>query len=160
MRKIITNKGLEVLVDDEDFEHLSQFKWRHDLQGYVVRSARVAEIRSGKIKTRNVYLHREVMGFPASEIDHIDQNKLNNMKANLRKASRRENALNMKKRKGDHHSRFKGVTWHSRNKMWIARVRIGGKMWGKCFHTEIEAARAYNEKAREVYGPFVALNEV
>jgi hypothetical protein len=126
---IVSNVGKKIVVDDEDLSHLSRFKWRHDSQGYVVRSRRVSETQ---IRTKNVYMHREIMGFPDGlEIDHINLDKLDNRKENLRICTRLQNARNQQARSsGKWRSRYKGVTWHSQNKMWIARVRRSdGSVW-------------------------------
>lgn len=63
------------------------------------------------------------------------------------------------KRRANIHSRYKGVSWH-RNK-WQATIMIDGK--NAClgsFESEIDAAIAYNKKAKELHGEFARLNEV
>jgi hypothetical protein len=76
---------------------------------------------------------------------------------NLRKASKSQNAMNMKTRYGT--SKFKGVRWQKRDKKWEARIRNNGKLkFLGYFDDEEEATRAYDEEARKIFGGFARLN--
>lgn len=82
MKKIKLTQGKYTLVDDEKFEYLNQFKWHFD--------GRYAAIKNNK----KLYMHRLIMGSNVLDIDHIDRNKLNNQKNNLRFIRRSENVRN------------------------------------------------------------------
>jgi hypothetical protein len=86
--KLTGKRGGSALVADEDYGWLSQYKWNHLAIGYAARYA----------DRRMIYMHREIMGFPESEVDHINGNRLDNRCSNLRPATRRFNATNSGKR--------------------------------------------------------------
>jgi hypothetical protein len=91
--------------------------------------------------------------------DHRDRNPANNQKYNLRIATVSQNAANRCKqtRYFGVSSRFKGVCWNKETKKWTARCK--GIHLG-CFKDEKEAAKAYNNKAIELYGEFAYLNKL
>jgi hypothetical protein len=93
-------------------------------------------------------------------VDHIDGVRTNNCVSNLRWASTRENNRNQRKREGKS-SRFKGVSWITRDVIWQSGIKHNGKSMnlGR-FNHEKDAARAYNEKALELFGEFACLNEI
>lgn len=150
-------KGQVAIVDDEDYEFLSQWKWTFDRYAYRMRS------RQGK--KRPWQMHRAVMervlegDIPKGyDIDHIDGDGLNNRRGNLRLATRSQNLQN---RVGNAKatSKYKGVFWLTRNRKWQASIKIGPKRtYIGLFANEEDAARAYDEKAREAFGEFARLN--
>ena len=141
------NRGKYVaLVDDEDFEVLSQFKWAVKEQKHTLYAVRTI-IFEGKQSI--VRMHCAILN--NKEIDHIDHNGLNNQKSNLRLCTRSENMMNTRKRESCI-SIYKGVCYNKRNKKWIAQIQINSKHIGLgYFNTEIEAAKAYNAKAVELF---------
>lgn len=155
MKALILPCGQTALVDDEDFERVSTEKW-HVNHGYVVRRVR----HSDGTKTA-LYMHREVMGeFEGFDIDHADGNKLNNTRANLRLATRTDNNANSKPRAGCS-SVYKGVAWLKGCKRWMAYIRKSGKRTYLGYFTdEIEAAKAYNRAAIEMFGEFARPNHI
>ncbi len=159
MPSIITlTKGYEALVDDEDFEWLSQHKWRmNERTGYAICSMR-------KDIYRTVSMHREILskssiGLPIGLlVDHIDFNKLNNCKANLRFVTKAQNNRYVGKRKNNT-SGYKGVRWCKKGKRWRSEITVNWEhKWLGYFDTVEEAATAYNEAAKEYFGEFACLN--
>jgi len=152
-------RKVETLVDDEDFEALQHYTWRLNPAGYVYRTIWV----SGENKNSKVYMHRQVTGCPRGmEVDHINRNRLDNRKENLRLCTRSQNNAANKKRRGGT-SQYRGVSRatdpkHHR-KPWIAQIQKDGvnKRLGR-FETEEEAARRYDEWAQKLYGAFANLN--
>jgi hypothetical protein len=137
-------------VDDADFDWLSQWKW-HAFRGS--RNATFYAVRTEKTagKKRTVWMHREIAGTPAGMVtDHIDGNGLNNQRANLRAVSHTQNMVN-NSRHVIGSSRYRGVSWHKRQRVWIAQITVSRKniYIGK-FSTE-EAAHAAYVEAREVF---------
>jgi len=143
----------EVMVDDEDYEYLSQYNW------HVSKDKCVASWLGGHNK--RVLLHRFIMKPPDDmEIDHIDGNRLNNQKSNLRLATSSQNKCNRGPRK-DNKSGFKGVSWHKQREKWTARIKSGEvyKHLG-LFESKEEAAKTYNNAAIRFQGQFAYLNKI
>ena len=153
MKEILLTKGYVALVDDRDYEELSQYKWSAS-----VRTTRVYAVRAGPPdedgKRKGIYMHRQILMLSSGEqADHIDHDGINNQRANLRICTNAQNSANRRKRSGSS-SRFKGVSWHAREMKWIVTIRVGQ------FDDENEAAKAYNDAACAVFGEHAALNDV
>ena len=151
------NKGMTALVDDEDFEYLSQFRWYADIQRGSHYAMRWARLENGKYS--NNLMHRELVKCGNGLIiDHIDGNGLNNQKSNLRTCTHSQNLRNTKpKRHGN--SKYKGVSWNKSHGVFVAKILINGKnTYIKQSQNEIEVAKAYDKKAKEIFGEFAWLN--
>jgi hypothetical protein len=142
-------------IDAADYAAISSYKWYFSAYGYAVRNGFVGEKRT------IIYMHRLIVGAPSGiDIDHIDGNKINNRRCNLRLASRRENLFNKRPLNGCTSS-FKGVNWIEPNKKWRARIRVNGREIALgCYNSALDAARAYNQAATEHFGEFAWLNPV
>jgi hypothetical protein len=154
MKEIKLSKGKTTIVDDEDYEYLNQFKWYYNT-GYAVRGKKIGG------KGIKILMHRLIMGVTDSKvhIDHFNHNKLDNRKENLRIATQQQNQFN-KKPKENSSSKYKGVTWCKSRKKWFSMIQINGKQKNLGgFDSEIEAAQAYNLKAKELFGEFAYLNQ-
>ena len=140
------------VVDAEDYERLVKYKWYLCQEGYLFYAFRYA----GRQQVR---MHREIMNAPKGvTVDHIDRNGLYNRKRNLRLCSRRQNSYN---RRGNSRctSQYKGVYLHKSSGKWIARITCGGENnYLGLYENERDAARAYDEKAKQLYGDFAYLN--
>lgn len=149
----IYGEGKYASIDDEFYELVSSKSWRVKKEGYVISTFR----ENGKSKT--VYLHRLIMCNPKGfEVDHIDNNKLNNCKSNLRVCSRHENAAN-KPITFKNTSGYKGVYLHTKAKRWVARIQFKNKMHHLgMFQDAKEAAKTYNNAALRYFGEFARLN--
>jgi hypothetical protein len=150
MKTIILYDKTEVLVDDEDYERLSKYKW--------VRAGAYAVRCLGNNKY--IQMHREIMNAPAHlQVDHINQNKNDHRKCNLRLVTHSQNHCNIGKTAKNSISLFKGVSWHKQNHRWYARLgsRINPRSLGGFDH-EIKAALAFDKAAREVYGEYACPN--
>ena len=117
-------------------------------------------------KGKNFYIHRLVAFafIPKMEnktcVDHKDNNQLNNHMNNLRWCTNQENNRNVTKRDNTS-SYFKGVSWRQRDKKWRAFIKHNGKhMHIGSFKDEKDAGRAYNAKAKELFGEFAKLNVI
>lgn len=95
MKEIKLTQGFVAIVDDEDYERLSHYKWHANKVGYdgdVVYARRRS--RKGE-KGTHIYMHRFIMNTADNqEVDHIDYNTLNNRKSNLRNVSKKDNLKN------------------------------------------------------------------
>lgn len=155
VRVIPLTQGYTTIIDADDYDRISQHKWYYH-QGYAFRSALIApDVR------KLVGMHRVIMGLDAYDkrvVDHINGDKLDNRRDNLRICTQADNTRNTRKRK-DGKSKYKGVC--KSGAYWQVGVRIGGKyVYGGSFKDERLAALKYNEMAAEAYGEFAKLNNV
>lgn len=156
MKTISLTQNKVAIVDDEDYERLNQWKWycnRH----YAVRQSKKI---GGKQTT--IFMHKEIVVCrdPYLEVDHINGNKLDNRKANLRLCTPSQNIANTPVRK-DNETGYKGVSHEKRwgGNTWRARIQINGQreVLGY-FASPEDAARAYDRAAKEIFGEFAHLN--
>lgn len=154
---ISLSQGLYALVDGEDYEQLSKHKWSAGKVHNVYYASRTNVIG----KRRKILMHREIMKEPVGfQIDHINGDGLDNRKANLRICTHSQNHQNQFSRKGCT-SCFKGVSRRSNCNKWEAGIKHKGKsIWLGNYNTEIEAAKAYDKKAKELFGNFARINDV
>jgi hypothetical protein len=150
---LVGKHGGYAAVDVDLLEELNCFKWRLNNEGYVARYTRF----NGKRAV--VLLHRVVNKTPVGVLtDHRNGFKIDCTRRNLRNATNTENAANSDSRDGT--SRYKGVSWYARFGKWRAQIQINGhKKHLGCFSTEIEAARAHDRAALQLFGEYAKVNE-
>lgn len=149
-------KGYSAIVDADDYDWLMQWKWSAVLKGRCVYAVRG---KSELSKAYTVYMHRELLPAPSGMlVDHININGLDNRRANLRLCTRGENNRNSRSRVGAS-SDYLGVCWDTHRAKWKAYISVDGRLnnIGR-YDTEIEAARAYDKAARELFGEFANPN--
>ena len=155
MKEIRLNKERVALVDDEDFEWLNQWKWswKPDRYGGYATRTQLSPVR------RLISMSRLIMGEPEGlEVDHINQNKLDNRKENLRICTTLENQRNKNITKYNK-TGFKGVSEYPRYSCYRARINVDGKehFLGN-FKDKESAAREYDKNAKKFFGKFAVLN--
>lgn len=154
MVEIKLTKGKVAIVDEEDYVRLASHSWYYG-DDYAQRSVHSAG------KQRTSLMHRETLqvseGF---QVDHINGDKLDNRKSNLRLATHQLNMFNRPACVGTS-SIYKGVSWHKRKNKWMASARRDGisKFLGY-FSNEEDAARAYNAAAVDLFGEYARLNQI
>lgn len=151
MKKIPLPYGKFALIDTEDWDELSQYNWSLDSGGFPQRRARPGE------HPQTIRMHRQVMGYPQNrEVDHIDRNRLNCQKSNLRLATRSQNQANCGPRKNNTLG-YVGIS--KTDKKWTAACKKNYRRYvaGR-FLTKEEAAKAYDKLARELHGKFAYQN--
>jgi hypothetical protein len=148
MKELVTKDGKKVMVDDDVHEHYKNesLNWCHN---------------AVRLRFQGVSLARVILGVEEHLVpDHKDGNPLNCQRDNLRIATRQQNSCNQKIR-STNTSGYKGVSWHSRRYKWQAYIMVNYKrVYLGLFGTAEDAAKAYNEKAKELHGEFARLNEV
>ena len=156
LKEIKITQGKIVTVSDMDYEELIKFNWSYSAStGYAVRKG-----RKSLNEPRTVHMHRFIMDASSKvQIDHINGNKLDNRRLNLRIASVQKNAFNRKKPKVECTSIYKGVLQRKNSEKWIARIKISNKaIHLGTFINEVDAAKAYNEAALYYFGEFARCN--
>ena len=154
MKKIPLTQGKFAIVDDCQFEELNKYSWCVTSHGYAKRGYR----KDGKQFV--VYMHRVVAGCKKGlEVDHINHNKLDNRAENLRVCTSSQNKRNIKPYTQKQHSKYKGVSLNKRINKWRAYIKINRKQISLgMYFCEIEAAKAYDKKAKELFGEHAYLN--
>ncbi len=140
--------GFYAYVDAANYEWLSRYTW-HLNNGYASR----------REKGGRIYMHSEIMKPPKGKVvDHIDGNKANDCRVNLRQCDQAENLLNRRKRHGAR-SRYLGVIYSEEHHKWCARCRFQGRNYNLgYFDDEVEAARASDYAAVMHFGEFARVN--
>jgi hypothetical protein len=153
-RQIPLAKGRSALVDDDDFARVSEYQWHITSSGYVAGMVLI----DGAQKL--VYLHRFLLDAPPSQVvDHINGDRLDNQRDNLRLVTRAQNQWNRKVQRN--RSGYKGVSWHRRKRKFYARIQANGQRYHLgYFDTAEEAAQAYDDAARLLFGEYARLNGV
>ena len=147
MKRILLTQGQYAIVDDEDFEWLSKYKWcalwnKNNQSFYAVRSKSKKEHGKASLISMARQILRLSYGDKRNS-DHINHNTLDNRKSKLRIVSCQQNQFNRKSPKGYY--------WHKAVKKYHARIKVNGKnIYLGLFVTAKEARNAYL-KAKEIY---------
>lgn len=158
MKEIPLTRGYVAIVDDENFDLISSYRWNASEvfpgKVYASRSRRLGETGSSMI-----YMHRFILNPPSGMIvDHINRNTLDNRLENLRQCGFSINSINSaisKKNK----SGYRGVCWDKERRKWVAQGRRNGVVVRiGAFKCPIEAAIAKDRFSIEQYGEAAVLN--
>lgn len=146
-------RGVFALVDDSDYATLAQWKWLYVGSGYAGRFV------TAHGKKSLVYLHRYLLNpAPDQRIDHINGDRLDNRRENLRLVTVRQNHQN---RRRSQHSRsgYKGVCWHKAARKWDARITVQGVRVHLGYYDDAEtAALMYDAAARHLFDEYARPN--
>lgn len=155
-------RGQKAIVDWADLEWLSQWLWGY-ASGYAVRTSKTTE-ETGNWKSRRIMMHRAILEYHGHcleglEVDHIDGNRLNNVKSNLRPATRQQNAAN-RSRHNNNTSGTAGVHYHKLSGKWRATITYKGRCIELGLFAEKSDAIAARKKAIiEYFGEFANCND-
>lgn len=156
-REIPLTQGQVAIVDDQDFEFLSQWKW-HACKRMVAGQPTFYAKRTGpRPEMRATYMHRVIANVGEGlEVDHVNGNRLDNRRSNLRPATSTDNKRNCASYGS---SPFKGVSFHKQRGKWQVKIKAEGRVhWIGLFVHEADAARAYDAAAIQFFGEFARLN--
>lgn len=148
--RILTRSGKFITVDTEVVEILKEFTWCVTGTGYAM----------SRTKGPAVLMHRLIAGAcPGEFVDHINGDGLDNRRDNLRICRKQQNEFNTKRR-SDNTSGFRGVC-RARGRKFRAYIVKDGRQYSLGqFDDPVEAAKAYNSKAVELFGEFARLNQI
>ncbi len=158
--EIRLTQGKVAVVDAEDFEWLSKFKWHAHKRGRTWYARRTVE-SEGIQKTD--FMHRAILAYhtrdlTVGEVDHINGDGLDNRKSNLQVISHAEN-IRKSRKQSNNTSGFRGVSWHKRDQVWCAFIEVDdARKYLGSFKSKISAAVAYDEAAKKYFGEFAKLN--
>jgi hypothetical protein len=155
-----TGNGRLFKISNEDIEIVRERVWSATYAGYATRR------NNGR--PANLRMHREVMertlGRPLAKeelVDHINGDRLDNRRANLRLCTNRENAFNklLGRKARTATSRYRGVARHPRIDRWTAAITVDKQcIWIGNFRSEIEAAYVYDQVALQIFEAFASTN--
>lgn len=134
------------IVDDEDFNTLSEWNWSVLNNKYTYRL-----VHNGHYYESCVLMHRFIMGFPPALVDHIDRNGFHNWRTNLRVADKSLNALNAGPQ-SNNTSGVRGVDYNKHRSKWCARIKVAGKQYQLGFFLTFEEAMAARVAAERSFG--------
>lgn len=157
MKKIALGGGKFAIVDAKYFDWLNRYKWSYGKRGASEYAYR--HVYGGGKRLHSIYMHRYIANAgPDDDVDHKDGNGLLNTENNLRLCEHKHNMYNQRPDVRNT-SGYKGVHPSGRSKKWVAqighhykRIHLG------TFENKEDAARAYDAKAKELFGEFAWLN--
>jgi len=152
-KTIELTRGYSTKVDIDDYDKLIKHKWYTD--GGTKGCFQVKSLINGK----RVFMARLITKCPKGlVVDHINHDPFDNRRKNLRVCTQEQNRMNTKIHK-DNKCGYKGVYQDKRTGHWTAKVGLRKKSyWLGTFGDAISAAKAYDLKARELFGEFASLN--
>lgn len=143
---VFGNKKAETKISVEDIDIVSKLKWGMTGAGYAHGS-----LLNGK----KILLHRYILE-TGNEVDHINGDKLDNRRSNLREATSSQNKMN-KGSQSNNNTGYKGI--RRNGKGYCAKINANGENFylGQ-FKNKEDAARAYDAAAKVIFGEFAVLN--
>ncbi|CNI99917.1 AP2 domain [Yersinia frederiksenii] len=156
--EIYVGNDLFALCDWESFDKVKGYKWALTTRGRSGNLYAQAWRKASDGGREKISMHRLICGEESGVVyDHINGNGLDNRLCNLRKASAQQNSFNQKSRAGS--SIYKGVSFDKEGGLWRSYITVDGKRKYLGRHAEeVDAAKAYDVAAIELFGSFARLN--
>jgi len=151
-----------VLMDKEDLDILDKndymvhVSWAKNAKTYYAEIAKRYTGEDGKRKGVTIMLHGVIMNKvhkdnKTHKVDHINTNKLDNRKENLRIIESQDNSKNRKSKNSNNKSGYRNVCWNKGYKMWSVQLQVEGKNKTLGLFDDVHEAGRYAEKMRQVY---------
>jgi hypothetical protein len=136
------------LIDNEDVDKVSKLNWHlNKKKGYAYHTFRI------KDKTPTIALHKFIMGNNLGEVDHINNNKLDNRKSNLRICTHTQNLYNSKLAKNNT-TGIKGLSWDKRMNKWGAQLSVNSQRIVKYFTDKSVAINVITSLRNKYHGEY------
>ncbi|MDD4804522.1 MAG: HNH endonuclease [Candidatus Pacebacteria bacterium] len=137
-----------ILIDLDDVDRCSKHKWSEKSEGYIQTD----------ISGKKMSLHQFIMNNPKTRIDHINGDRKDNRKCNLRIVTNQENIFNCRLTSNTI-SKRRGITWDSKNKGWRARIGINYKsIYLGTFENKLDAIKARENAEIKYFGQYRRIN--
>lgn len=147
MKRIKLSKGQYATVDDQDFDWLNQWSWHYSSNGYAMRVTYIKGSGRQNQKNEYVLMHRAINKTPAGKLtDHINRDKLDNRRSNLRNADKSLNSIN-RPLQSNNKSGYKGIHWFKRISMWQVYINKKGKRVNLGYYQELSDAIKVRQEA-------------
>lgn len=161
MKEIKLNKGYVAIVDDEDYDEVSQYTWYCKVDKKILYAERRTNAES---RRSTILMHRFILGLRLGDkkiVDHINHDGLDNRRCNLRVCTQAQNMWNATKKDKSASSKYKGVHYKPKTNNWVAKICVHYKTIRLGVHkTEADAANAYNQAALKYHGEFAHVNTI
>lgn len=151
MKEIPLTKGYVAIVDDEDYEMLSQYKWQVNKRKNTNYASRAIKENGKKV---TIFMHHEVYG-KKTRLHFLNLEGLDVRKSNMQESTISQ--INMGRRiyRTDKTSQFRGVHWETRKEKWRAMIKDDGKPTHLGYYDlEVDAAKAYDKESFKRHGEF------
>lgn len=140
------SQGKFAMIDSDDFEKVGRVKWSAQKEGKNFYAYRMM---GGGRNRKIVYLHGAILEIKG--VDHRNGNGLDCRRENIRPATAKQQSQAFQRKRPGTSSKFRGVTWHRSASAWQAKISAeGSSFYLGLFKEEIDAARAYDVKAKEL----------
>jgi len=159
------NDNVYAIIDLEDLNRVKDYpytwfaQYRKELDNYYVRCTNYANIKEGKSSV--VFLHQFIMNAEGKDVDHINNNTLDNRKSNLRISEHKHNTRNRHGRNSNNKSGYRNVCWDKCAKQWKVQLQVNGKnrILGMFPEDQIEKAGKFaGEMRKRYYGEYAGKN--
>jgi len=142
--------GSQFVIDNQDYPLVSKYQWRITPHGYFMGTNGSGE---------RIFLHRLIMNPPEGKfVDHVDCNKANCRRSNMRICDKTQNNRNIGLQKNNQCG-YKGVYWAADRSKWRAEITVDRRhIHIGSFDTAEEAADAYDEMCLLYFGEFARTN--
>lgn len=150
MKQIPLTKNKFALIDDEDFERVSQRKWSCGSKGHGPQTAGPGAYP--------IAMHKFILEDYSSQLyDHINRNPYDNRRCNLRKATKSQNSMNRGLPKHNK-SGYKNIHWYKSRNQWRVYLTVNGNWKSIGYFNDLNDAILARDKAlREYHGEFACL---
>lgn len=153
IRDIHGNEIAQAKIDNDDVDKVKKYKWHIDANGYILTTISNSE----KIKLHNYIMNMENKKGYSIVVDHINNNKLDNRKCNLRVCTVAENARNTKMK--NNKLGIRNIFWSKKDNCYICKIKKDGKDYIK-YSKDLEFLIQWrNEKLKELHGEFAYIDK-